>query len=291
MAVFSEPTAAVERALLIQQKINRFNVENPDREEMHVRIGIHLGQVAIEDRLATDIFGRHVNRASRIEGLADGGQIYMSYPVFDSAKGWLADQQKLDWKNHGRYLLKGILELSPSEGGETLVSLTPIDPGRHVLHFDAGAVVRYYAEVDVERGENVLRPQYEYFELPGVKFSQSLDGDELRIREFSKKIDYFTYVGGARVDHELLVDVELTSRALDDAAETVEHTIRWDATLDGDEIGSGQIGEALEVAAGETVWPDPETFWEDGFHFFWIRPYFGGDTVQFELGSHFIEYR
>lgn len=369
MAVFSEPTTAVERALLIQQRMDQFNAVNPDREDMHVRIGIHLGQVAIEDRLATDIFGRHVNRASRIEGLADGGQIYMSYPVFDSAKGWLAGRRELEWKNYGRYVLKGIpepveiyqvaptdsgvmappkkgkkkssfpplaaaallvllgamitvgvifglrsvnrttvafsgevppqliidhdriLELAPSEGGDTIVSLTPIEPGRHVLHFDAGAVVRYYSEVDVERGENVLRPQYDYFELPGVKVSQSLDGEELLSQEFSEELDYFTYVGGERVDHDLVVEVELTSRTLDDAAATVEHTIRWEATLDGSEIGSGHVGETIAVDQGETVWPDPEAFWEDDFHFYWIRPYFGGDSVQFELGSYFIEYR
>jgi len=49
-----------------------------------------MGQVAVENQTQLDLFGRHVNRASRVEGIADAGQIYLTYPVFDSARGWLA---------------------------------------------------------------------------------------------------------------------------------------------------------------------------------------------------------
>ncbi|MBN1595461.1 adenylate/guanylate cyclase domain-containing protein, partial [candidate division FCPU426 bacterium] len=79
-------------------------------EAIAVRIGLHMGQVAVENSIQLDMFGRHVNRASRVEGLADGGQIYMTYPVVDSAKSWLGEKinRKLTWKMHGRYFLKGI---------------------------------------------------------------------------------------------------------------------------------------------------------------------------------------
>ena len=108
MAIFSEPSSAVERALMIQQQIKEFNESNDDFENIAVRIGLHMGQVTIDDKIQADVFGRHVNRASRIESLADGGQIYLSYSVFDSAKGWLASNESLIWKLHGSYFLKGI---------------------------------------------------------------------------------------------------------------------------------------------------------------------------------------
>jgi len=38
------------------------------------------------------------------------GQIYLSYPFFDNAKGWLTSHKNLLWQNHGRYHLKGIEE-------------------------------------------------------------------------------------------------------------------------------------------------------------------------------------
>lgn len=108
MAVFSEPTSAVEKALLIQESLNEFNESNSESENIKVRIGLHMGQTVIENKMATDLFGRHVNRASRIESLADGGHIYISYSVFDSAKTWLMDSVENDYKFHGNYFLKGI---------------------------------------------------------------------------------------------------------------------------------------------------------------------------------------
>jgi class 3 adenylate cyclase len=112
MAVFAEPSAAVERALVIQERIRQFNREHPQQAPLLVRIGLHMGQVTTENKINLDVFGRHVNRASRVEGLADGGQIYLTYSVFDSAKGWLvghADQEAA-WKLHGQYYVKGIEE-------------------------------------------------------------------------------------------------------------------------------------------------------------------------------------
>lgn len=112
MAVFSEPSTAVERALRIQERIRAFNAEHPDDDGLAVRIGLHMGQVAVENRTQIDLFGRHVNRASRVEALADAGQVFLTYPVFDSARGWLASGKagSLAWKHHGDYALKGIKE-------------------------------------------------------------------------------------------------------------------------------------------------------------------------------------
>ncbi len=108
MAVFTEPTTAVQKALEIQREMDSFNQTRSNDDELQIRIGLHMGQIAVDNTLKKDIFGRHVNRASRVEGLADGGQIYISYPVFDSALGWLVENASIGWKAHGFYFLKGI---------------------------------------------------------------------------------------------------------------------------------------------------------------------------------------
>lgn len=108
MAVFSEPTAAAEKALKIQKSLDEFNKSHPDMDDIKVRIGLHMGQTVIENKIQTDLFGRHVNKASRVESLAAGGHIYVSYPVFDSIKSWLMDAKSASSKFHGSYFLKGI---------------------------------------------------------------------------------------------------------------------------------------------------------------------------------------
>jgi class 3 adenylate cyclase len=115
MAVFSEPSTAVLRCLEMQDAIRKSNKSRPkDQPDLSVRIGLHTGQVTTEDKVSLDVFGRHVNRAARVQGLADGGQVLMTYPVYDSAKGWLTGKapgiQPVAWQEHGRYKLKGIPE-------------------------------------------------------------------------------------------------------------------------------------------------------------------------------------
>jgi len=110
MAVFAEPSAAVETALDIQTGLVVFNKNSTEIDDINVRIGLHMGQVSVENNLQVDVFGRHVNRAARIESLGQGGQVLLSYTVFDSAKGWLASHDYIEWTEHGVYQLKGIDE-------------------------------------------------------------------------------------------------------------------------------------------------------------------------------------
>jgi class 3 adenylate cyclase len=84
LCVFSKPTEAVARAVEIQQALAAHNASHPQDQPIEVRIGIHMGQVVVEDVVQRDIFGRHVNRAARVESLADGGQILVSHSVYDS---------------------------------------------------------------------------------------------------------------------------------------------------------------------------------------------------------------
>ena len=113
MVTFSKPTAAVKTALAIQEKFYHFNQhDNVSGFDIKVRIGIHMGEVAVDDRHGWDVFGRDVNIASRIEGLASGGQILFSHIIYSNAKTWLSDEthSHLRWFEHGKYHLKGIEE-------------------------------------------------------------------------------------------------------------------------------------------------------------------------------------
>lgn len=113
LCVFSEPSTAVARAVEFQRAL-KANQEYLTSGEytLTVRIGIHLGQVAVENLLALDIFGRHVNRAARIEGIATGGLVLTSKSIWENAIGWINDNndKSIECKKYGKLKLKGINE-------------------------------------------------------------------------------------------------------------------------------------------------------------------------------------
>lgn len=104
LAVFALPDLAVKIALRLQESLTN--------DACQIRIGLDMGQVTqeLEKQIVRDVFGRHVNRAARIEALGDGGHVLVSYAVWDNAKGWLKHLETIAWKAHGSYRLKGIAE-------------------------------------------------------------------------------------------------------------------------------------------------------------------------------------
>lgn len=86
LAEFGSVVAAVECAAEIQKELKARNEELPLHRKMEFRIGINLGDVVVEGER---IYGEGVNIAARLEGLAEGGGICISRPVFDQVKNKL----------------------------------------------------------------------------------------------------------------------------------------------------------------------------------------------------------
>lgn len=76
LSAFDSAIDAVGCAIEIRQKLK-------DDPSLKIRIGIHVGDVLFR---GGDVFGDGVNIASRIESLAQPGEILISSPVFDSVK-------------------------------------------------------------------------------------------------------------------------------------------------------------------------------------------------------------
>jgi class 3 adenylate cyclase/CheY-like chemotaxis protein len=101
LAVFAEPSTAVERSLRIQGLMQR-------HPRFRLRIGLDMGQVSKETMggIVIDVFGKHVNRAARVTRLADPEQILATYQVYDCSVGWL-DARQVGWRVRGPCELKG----------------------------------------------------------------------------------------------------------------------------------------------------------------------------------------
>src|SRR6478752_6947743 len=82
LAEFGSAVKAVSAAIDIQERMARFNEPLAAEQRMLFRIGVHLGEVIV-DQEDQNIFGDGVNLAARIQALAEPGGIAVSRAVKD----------------------------------------------------------------------------------------------------------------------------------------------------------------------------------------------------------------
>jgi class 3 adenylate cyclase len=103
IAEFASVVDAVRCADEIQRGMAEQNIDVPQDKRIELRIGIHVGDIIIEDN---DIFGDGVNIAARLEGIAEPGGICISDDAHRQIRG------KIDrtFENMGAQSLKNIAE-------------------------------------------------------------------------------------------------------------------------------------------------------------------------------------
>ncbi|SEP15927.1 Adenylate cyclase, class 3 [Rhodospirillales bacterium URHD0017] len=97
LAEFSSAVAAVAAAIDIQERMARFNDALVEEQRLMFRIGLHLGEVLVDE--TETIFGDAVNVASRIQLMAEPGGIAASREIRD-ATHLLADCTFVDGGKH-----------------------------------------------------------------------------------------------------------------------------------------------------------------------------------------------
>src|SRR6187399_1506391 len=83
IAIFDSPVEAVRCSIVIQQNLVGRNAALPKHHWIEYRIGVNLGDVIIE---VDDVYGDGVNIATRLEGIADPGQVYISGGIYEQIK-------------------------------------------------------------------------------------------------------------------------------------------------------------------------------------------------------------
>ena len=95
---------AVRCADEIQRGMAEQNIDVPQDKRIELRIGIHVGDIIIEEN---DIFGDGVNIAVRLEGIAEPGGISIS----DDARRQIRGKVDITFEDLGSQSLKNIAEL------------------------------------------------------------------------------------------------------------------------------------------------------------------------------------
>ena len=97
---FESPTDSVLCGLEIQKHIKQRNKEVSKKESFSARVGLSSGEVY---ERGCDIFGEPVNLASRIQGVAKGGQVALGESVYHAM-----NKNETSYTRMGKFKLKGI---------------------------------------------------------------------------------------------------------------------------------------------------------------------------------------
>jgi TolB-like protein/class 3 adenylate cyclase len=100
---FASAVEAARCAVEVQRGMAGKNTEVPQAKRIEFRIGIHLGDIIIDDN---DIFGDGVNIAARLEGLAEPGGVCIS----DDAQRQIRGKVNIAFDDMGLQTLKNIAE-------------------------------------------------------------------------------------------------------------------------------------------------------------------------------------
>ncbi|MGD9507143.1 MAG: adenylate/guanylate cyclase domain-containing protein [Geminicoccaceae bacterium] len=84
LAEFASAVQAARCAVAIQRMVDRRNHDRPEAEHLLFRIGINLGDVVVR---GNDLLGDTVNVATRLQGLAEPGQIVVAATVQEQLGG------------------------------------------------------------------------------------------------------------------------------------------------------------------------------------------------------------
>jgi adenylate cyclase len=142
LAEFSSAVQAVTCAVIIQRSMVDREIDLPNDQRIHLRIGLNLGDIIIE---GADIYGDGVNVAARLEGLAATGGICISGKVHEEIR----DRLDFTFEDRGEKAVKNIerpvrvwrwindASSSARKAGQQTSSLTmPDKPSIAVLPFD-----------------------------------------------------------------------------------------------------------------------------------------------------------
>jgi adenylate cyclase len=126
---FPNALDAVRCAYDIQRATREFNISLPEEKRIHLRVGLHLGDI-VESK--GDVLGDAVNLASRIEPLAKDGGVCLTRQVYDHVQ----NKFELPLKSLGPKILKNVnvpvdvYEMLMPWGDEVLASPHRLDKKR-----------------------------------------------------------------------------------------------------------------------------------------------------------------
>ena len=263
---FASAVDAVRCAIAVQRGMAEQNANAPQDARIEFRIGIHVGDIMIDDN---DIFGDGVNIAARLEGIAEPGGVCIS----DDAHRQVRGKVDIAFDDLGPQTLKNIAEpmraLRMLVGGSSVPALQkdlsagsgqtlalPDKPSIAVLPFQnmSGKLEQDYFTDGITEDMITALSKWRWFFVIARNSSFSYKGRHVDLREVGRELGVrYVLEGSVRKAGSR---VRVTAQLTDTATGTNIWSERYDRDLtDGfaiqDEV-TQDVAAAIEPAVSKT---------------------------------------
>ena len=155
LAEFPSAVDALNSAVSVQRELADRNARLPENQRIELRVGISLGDVIVE---GDDLYGRGVNVAARMEGLAKPGGICISGNVHEHVRG----TSGLVFKDLGKREVKNIAD--PVHAYEVFLESDAVTEPDQQHRYDASLALPDKPSIAVLPFQNMSGdPEQDYF--------------------------------------------------------------------------------------------------------------------------------
>ena len=228
MSLYDEPSDAIKAAMQIQKGLKAYNDGRPEGEQIHVRVGINYGTGIVEE---TDVFGDVVNVASRVESLADAGDIMLTEDLYREVKSddefifRYVDSMTVKGKTDPIKVFRLVWQNEDLHMGKTRKAAEAPQKKEGVFVLEASLAESTLKVSGFERTEGEERPVKSYKE---IKFNSA------KVKEYTKGITDLLNRANTRgkISNELLVKLKEYGGLLFDELVPVEIKERLAKTIE-----------------------------------------------------------
>lgn len=226
---FGSAVDAVRCAIEAQRGMAERNASTPPDKRIELRVGIHVGDIIIED---DDIFGDGVNIAARLEGIAQPGGICIS----DDTHRQIRDKLDATFQDSGEQELKNIAR------PVRVYQLRPDSPEPARNTFRSGLVLPDKPSIAVLAFQNMSGDAEQEFFADGIAEDIITALSKLRWLFVIARNSSFTYKGKS-------VDVRQVGRDLG-----VRYVLEGSVRKAGNRVRI--TAQLIDAATGHHVWAD-----------------------------------
>lgn len=169
-----------------------------------------------------------------------------------------------------------------TDGNQKL--LNPLLPGPHMIYYETSPVTRYYARFNLERGENLIDPEFEFHSLPSLSLFRTYAGKRSLRAHDTKSFTYTTYSGTGDINRiEATIDLEMSVRK---NRSRYEGRWDWSLTMNDQPVKKGHF---TKVLSDDIIGSNHrEVIYINGSHYYYLEFTITGKSTRMKIGAEYL---